>query len=560
MSIQLFPKKINYSPMRRILFLFLVTISSSAHAQFWEQADQRSETIQLQKVLPVGGGRWAVIGYAGFGSPMISVRNGDGTIAWEQLDNYSTGLGHGEVVLLPDSGLLHVGAYDGCDYFGPDSRVRRYAPDGTVLWERTINPLFTYPPNMAAQGSIGHVAVASSDSVYIMDLAGNSTGGFQVQTSDILKIAWAGDSALFMIRATNLMLVDLDGDVLASISIGPLVTDMHWNGQELFVLANDSVRRFSSDLVPIGIAALPDLDQNSTFTVSGSGLFVTTAPGLYQLAANGTPTLLFPWPALPNHGTTGCAIRDNTVLTIGTTNISGRYTGIIRTLSMIGDAPQYDQDVEVLLHVDSTWTEFVGGSYPWNRHADVTGFVVNHGSDTLHRVVLSMWIQVPFQFCGPPTNRIDTSGFALAPGDTLSLPFGPVGIQLGLQQVQVEGVGEICIVALAPDLLADRAPEDNIACASVDYVLGVEEPLRKASLTLAPNPAINTCMLSGLEVLEAPVRQTIMDPTGRIVTEQFTASSDNIQLDISGLIPATYIVSAIGVRSRAVLKLVIAPQ
>lgn len=542
------------------LFLF-VTISFCANGQVWERAYQPSEVIHLQAALPVGGGRWAVTGQIQFGSSLLSVLNGDGTLAWEQTDEYFTGQGLGEVVMLPDSGLLHVGIYDGCDVIGPDSRVRRYAADGTVFWERTIVPTFTYPPTMAAKGTIDRIAVASSDSVYIMDLDGNSTGGFDVQSPDISKISWAGDSALVMIRATNLIFVDLVGTVLASTPIGPMVADMHWNGQELFVLANDSVRRYGSDLVLESIAALPDLDLSSRFTVSENTLYVGTPQGLYQLAANGDPTFLFPWPALPNLSTTGYAVRDSAVLAIGHTNTSGRSTGIVRTLSMMGDAPQHDQDVEVLVQVDSTWTQFVGGFYPWNRYADLTGFVVNHGADTLRSIVLSMWIQVPFQFCGPPTNRIDTAEIALAPGDTLSLPFGPVSVQLGLQWAQAEGAGEVCIVALAPDLLADRAPEDNTACVSVDYVLGVEEPLRKVSLTLAPNPAINTCMLSGLGALEAPVRLTIMDPTGRIVAEQFnTGSSDNTQLDISGLPPATYIISAEGVRSRAVLKLVVARQ
>lgn len=551
--------KINYRSMRQILFFLLATISFSARAQLWEKADQRNEMIQLENALAVGGDRWAVIGHAGFGSPMLSVRYSDGSVAWEQIDQYFTGQGYGEVVLLPDSGLLHVGATDGCDHIEPESRVRRYAPDGTVLWERILVPLLTGPVTMAAKGSIGHVAVASSDSVYIMDLDGNSTGGFQVQLPDIRSIAWAGDSSLFMIRGTNLDLVDMGGAILASTPIGPVVADMHWNGQELFILANDSVRRFSTDLVPSGIAALPDLDQNSTFTASESGLFVKTATGLYQLATDGTPTFLFPWPALPNHVTTGCAVRDNTVLSIGTTNISGRHTGIIRTLSMIGDAPQHDQDVEVLLHVDSTWTEFVGGFYPWDRYADVKGYVVNHGSDTLRSVVLSMWIQVPFQFCGPETNRIDSVGFALAPGDTLGLPFGAVRIQLGLQPAQAEGAGEICIVALAPDHLADRVPEDNTACTSVDYVLGVEGHLRSASLSLAPNPASSSCVLSGLTALGAHIRVTVVDLTGRVVAERFnTASNNTMQLDISGLPTATYILNAEGVRGRGVLKLVVA--
>ena len=292
---------------------------------------------------------------------------------------------------------------------------------------------------------------------------------------------------------------------------------MNRDGQDLFVLANDSVRLFSSGLVPSSISALPDLDVNSRFVVSENGLFVNTAAGLYQLAEDGTPTFLFPWPALPNLANTGCAIRDSTVLSLGNTNISGRYTGIIRTLAMNGEAAQHDQNVEVLLQVDSVWTEFVGGYYPWDRHADITGLVVNHGSDTLRSVVLSMWLQVPWILCDMFTNRIDTSGFALAPGDTLVLPFGAVGVRLGLQAAQAEGTDEICIVALAPDHLADRAPDDNTACVSVDYVLSVEAPLRNASLSVAPNPVINTCVLSGLAALGAPVRLSIMDLTGRVV-------------------------------------------
>jgi hypothetical protein len=59
--------------------------------------------------------------------------------------------------------------------------------------------------------------------------------------------------------------------------------------------------------------------------------------------------------------------------------------------------------------------------------------------------------------------------------------------------------------------------------------------------------------------LGVSIRVTIMDLTGRVVAEQFNAASTNtMQLDISGLPPATYILSAEGVRGRAMTKLVIA--
>ena len=545
--------------MRIIPLFLLATLSLNAQSQLWERADQRSELIHLEHALPVGGGRWAVMGSTSFaGSHMISVRNGDGTLAWEQVDQYPTAGDEGEVVLLPDSGLLHVGVADYCDYYGPDSRMRRYAPDGTVLWERMISTVMSYPPTMAAKGSISHVAVASSDSAYIMDMAGNLVGGYHAQNGDIQKIQWAGDSSLVIVRGTVLHLVDIDGVELASTSIGSTVLDMRWSGSELYVLANDSVRRFDTSLSPLGIVALPDLDANSDFVVSENGLFVNTAMGLYQLAADGTPTFLFPWPALPNLSSTGCAIRNSTVLSIGNTNISGRSTGIIRTLAMNGEAPQHEQDVEVRLQVDSVWTEFVGGFYPWDRHADITGQVVNHGSDTLRSVVVSMWLQVPWILCDMFTNRIDTSGFALAPGDTLVLPFGPVGVDLGLYPSQAAGADQICIVALAPDQLADRAPDDNTACVSVDFVLGVVRQEGIAPLALFPTPASNACTVSGLAALGDQLRLRILDGTGRVALERTVASpGDRVELDISSLPPGTYILDAMGPRARSTAKLMV---
>lgn len=546
--------------MQKLIALLFAMLVFSAQAQLWERAYQPSEEVHWDRVLPVGGGRWAVIGGTSFaGSHAIRTYSGDGTLAWEQTGAYANGPGAGEVVLLPDSGLLHVGVFDGCDYYGPDSRISRYAPDGTLIWERFITPLMSSPPTLAAKGSTGQIAVAAADSVYILDLDGNTVGGFETPPWSLRKIHWASDSTLFMVLGTELKLADLQGIELASAPIGTNVRDMHWDGQQLFVLANDSVYRFNPDLTPLGNDPMTDLDWSSRFVVSDSALYLNTTTGLYQLAGDGTSSLALPWPALPNLSTTGCAVRNGRVLAVGNTNISGRSTGIVRTLSMDGAAAQHDQDVEVLLHVDSTWTEFVGGFYPWDRLADITGLVVNQGSDTLRSVVLSMWLQVPWILCDMFTNRIDTAGFALAPGDTLVLPFGVVGVRLGLQAAQAEGAGEICIVALAPDHLADRAPDDNTACVSVDFVLGVEGPLGSSSLSLAPNPAINTCMLSGLNALGEPVRLRIMDLTGRIVAERFNSTSTNtMQLDFSGLPPATYILRAEGARSSAVMKLVIA--
>lgn len=547
--------------MRIILIILLAALSFQAQAQLWERACQPTEMVHWDQALPVGGGRWAVIGGpTSAGSHAISVRNADGTIDWEEVGQYGNDGNMGQVVLMPDSGLLRVGLFDGCDYLGGDNQVRRYAQDGTMMWERIIQT-WEWGITMAANGTIDHIALASQDSVYILDLDGNTTGGFAVPSGDVHGICWASDSTLFLARGTALRLVDMQGSELASATIGPDELDLHWDGLHLFVLANDSVRRFSPDLLPIGSHALPGMDGNSRFVPSDSALYVNTATGLYQLADDGTATLLFPWPALPNLTTTGCAVRNGTVLAVGNTNISGRNTGIIRALSMNGDAAQHDQDVEVLLQVDSAWTEYSGTPYyPWDRKADLNGFVVNHGTDTLRSVVLSMWKYVPFLLCDPFTNRIDTSGFALPPGDTLDLPFGVVGVALGLAQSQVSNeTGEICIVALAPDHLADRNPDDNTACETVDFTMGIKDLEGRSSLSLFPNPATGLCVLSGLGTRNANVQLRIMDLTGRVVAQMpATNTSGQLVIDVSGLQPATYLLVAQGRDVRAVVRLVVA--
>ncbi|MEZ4760232.1 MAG: T9SS type A sorting domain-containing protein [Flavobacteriales bacterium] len=546
--------------MRALYLLLTALLSIPAQAQLWEHADQRDEEIHLYGAFPLAGDRWAVIGRTTWaGSHLISVRESDGSVAWEDVGPYLIGQGWGEVVMMPDSGLLHVGVNDGCDVLGPDSRVRRYAADGTVLWERFLYPMFTSTPTMAAKGIVDHIAIASSDSVHIMDLNGMSVGGFEVPSNGVRKIHWASDSSLFMLQGTDLRLIDLDGIVLASSPIGPGVRDIHWDGPSVFVLTSDSVRRFDAMLDPVGSSPLPGQNYSSRFIPSDSGLFVNTTTALYELDTNGVPGQLFPWPALPNHGTSACAIRSGDVLSVGNTVISGRTTGIVRKLSMDGVAISHAEDVEVLLQVDSARAEHAGGWFPfWDQRADVTGRVVNHGPDTLFRVVVSMWIDLPVMLCSHMTNRIDTSGFVLAPGDTLDLPFGDVFVARGVSPTAAP-IGEVCLVALAPNGLADRAPDDNTACETVDFVLGVQDEDAPPSIALSPNPATDRCFLKGSAGLGTSVQVRVLDLAGRDMPVRSRLLSDNsLEVDVSSFPAGTYVMSVLQNDKQTALKLVVA--
>lgn len=545
-------------PLRRSsLFLLSLLAYTTDQAQLSEWADQRTEEIQYERVLPIGGDRWAIIGKVVFGGAnLISVRNADGSIDWEDISSYFTTVWGGDVALLPDSGLLQVGALDQCDYVEAISRVRRYARDGTVLWERLLTSANTGMIIMAAKGTRERIAVASEDSVHVLDLDGILVDGFQAEDAHIHKLHWKDDSTLFLLDGPSLRLVDLDGDDVASQPVPAGSWDMHFDGQQLFVLSPDSVRRFTAELVPLGTTALPTLNTSGEFVVSEDALFVRTTDGLYELSSTGVLSLVFAWPFLPAFTTTNCAVRHGVVMQVGMTDINGYSTGISRLLSMQGEATQHDDDVEVLVNVDSAWTEYHVGY--WTRRADISGRVVNHGATVLHSVVQSMWIQVPYLLCSRFVNRIDTAGFSLALGDTLDLPFGAVDVGYYYGAAQAADTADVCIVALAPNNLADRHPEDNSACASADFVLNIEETPPAALISVSPNPASDGCMLQGLARLGTLVDLQVLDATGRIVLQRSLGVSSATRLDIGALPSAAYTVVAQGERSSGVARLIVA--
>lgn len=540
-----------------LLALATAMAPTPTRAQTAEWADQRSEEIQLQKALPVGGGRWAVIGWTALGgSNMLSVRNADGTIAWETIDEYFTGRGGGDVVLLPDSGLLHVGATDGCDYFSNPSRLRRYTPDGTILWERTLGSDNSGIVTMCAKGSTERLAVASEDSVYVMDMNGDPIGDFASSNGTILNLHWQGDSALFLATYGSMLRVDLDGNVLNSGPLGTGPRDLHWDGQRLFALTMDGISVFDPDLNLIGTFPMGWLHWQSAFSATISGLFVNTGAGLDEVASDGSSTTVFLWPELPEMTNLGCAVRGSDVLVVGQTSISGRSTGIIRRLSMAGEAAQHDEDVEVILQVDSSWAEYTNGPY-WSRRANITARVVNHGSAPLDDVVVHMWTEVPYVMCYQPGHRVVASDLGLQPGDTTTIPFGIVDVAIGQTGSQAAGFDDICIVALAPNELADRDPGDNTSCVTVEFVLGEREHASGTSIQLSPNPTNGVFTIIG-PLAGQILRVRMLDAKGRVVKDlTFPSGTSAKTIDMSDLPSASYMVIVEGEKDLTTARLIL---
>lgn len=551
--------------MRILLTIALALAMLVAPAQWWELAEQRSDALTFHRVIYLSDGRMA---YAAE-SNMLSVRHADASVDWEIGDSYMTGQGWGDMIAMPDGELVQVGIGDYCDVFGP-GRIRRFDALGNVLWEHELAPTgqegwedFFLLAKGVYGGSWGSLAVASPKAVRILDGWGQQIGQFTMgNESNIKKLHWASDSTLFVADGTDLKLISLNGVVLSDTSIGDGVLDLQVVGTQLFALVGDTVLRFGPALELDGTTVVTGAGTNSSFVWASSGLYVQTAYGLYLMDVDDTATLLFPWPSLPAYTHTSCVIGNGAVHEVGYTNISGRYTGVFRKLSMDGDAAIHLQDVEVLVEVDSAWAlPSSSGDVWWDAKADVTAHVVNHGPDTLRSVLVTLhgvWFNM---MCLPLEHRLNPTDLAVAPGDTVALPFGEV---LTAKETPLSAIlstyGQVCITALAPDGLADRDPSDNHICVPVDFIpLGVDEPEALDPLLLAPNPADRLVMVEGAGTLGGAVQLRIMDGTGRVALERTaTSPGDPVRLDVSSLPPGIYILEAIGARARSTARLMIA--
>lgn len=539
----------------------LAPLAAPLAAQLFEHADARTFDTQYHHALPVGGGRWALLGQTSFaGNHLLSVRAAVGSVDWEDLGPYFIDRSSGDVVLMPDSGLLHAGLYDGCDYTAPWSRIRRYAPDGTVLWTKQYQWEESRPPHLPAEGSISRIAV-SGDSVHVLDLDGNLLHRWPVPatTGYLLRMHWLGDEALGLFYGNGaIRLCSPTGSAIASASTGEPILDAHYDGAVLHVLHAQSLHSFSASLEPLGIVALPTGATARRLHPTSDGLFISTSAGLLRKEDNALISL-FAWPALPASTTHAAAVRDGTVLSAGATSLAYHRNGFLRNHDLSGNAAQRTEDVEVLLAVDTAWMEFVGSSGPpyWRRKASLRVSIVNHGPAAIDRVTVSSRSQAPWVACEEPGLHVQATGLSLPPGDTALVWTGIHIAQLAVL-LSSANPGEVCVVATAPNGVVDRAPADNAACQSVLFTVGMAE--REPSvLSVAPNPVARTCRIAGLAGLGANVRFALRDALGREAPLPFVlrAGNDEALLDLSAMVPGTYVLQAHGASGSASARLLV---
>lgn len=557
--------------MRPVLLPSLLAMSAwcacaGTRAQTLEWADARTFETVYDGALPIGGGRWALLGRSQFaGSHLISVRNADGSIAWENSAEYGIGPGLGSVVLMPDSGLLHAGAADYCDVFGPPVRLRRYAADGTLLWEQLLmDETGPPPPFLLAKGISTSIAVGNEYETRLLSLDGDPLAAWPtpvtVPFSSLSMLHWMGDQALCLAYGDQtLRLVSITGSTLATAQLGNGLTDLHYDGNVLHALSSTEARAYDAALNLIGTIALPAGETGLALHGTPDGTYVSTNLGLHRITGL-TLEPLFAWPALPNAVSHGVTVRDGTVLSAGYCHVGSSYqfwNGLFRTFDLSGAAAIHDEDVEALLSIDSTWTEWVTPMYI-RRKANLAIRVVNHGSAPLTSVAVSSKSEVPWIGCEQPGLHVQLAGLNVAPGDTLLAWSGTHAVSLGSYPWQGIANVQVCVAATSPNSKADRHPDDNYACGSASFVVGMAEHARIA-LSIAPNPVQGQCIIRGLSALGPSARFTLLDASGRAVRLPATRRMDDDEalLDLSGVAPGSYTVQVQGAAGSAVRTLLV---
>ena len=235
-----------------------------------------------------------------------------------------------------------------CDVIGDlSSTLTRYTSNGDSLWSRNLN---AFPITSLAHGSTALIAVASQDSVLILDMDGAHLHTWPAPEGPVHAMFWS-DDLLFLLAGNGLYATDPLGNVVGHISMQSPGTGLRMVDEVILVLREDSLLRFTGDLVQLEGAAI--IDTALHFVDGNDGIYIRTLNALYTASAQDDLTLFMTIAPLPGLIPRGGSFRHGTFMTSGNTNISGRSSAVVRSHVDDGAAEDHNSDIEVLVQVDS---------------------------------------------------------------------------------------------------------------------------------------------------------------------------------------------------------------
>jgi hypothetical protein len=541
-----------------MLWAFLLPTVSFGQTPI-DRIDQHTDIVQYDEVFVIGEDAWLFAGRGNIqGGQLsaryfISARNTGGDLLWQFMHDLGTPSSiwnsqspapKKRYAALPDDGVLIIGAWD-CDVVSDEVHAIRVDAMGQELWH-LLFPFYSsgpesYPPiDQLADGPSTNHALASKDSIIILNDDGEVMHRWLAPAQPVHCMRWENDTTLLVGAGTEVFRTDMDGMVLASVSLDNVeyIIDIRKDGNRVLALTTTMIAVLSDQLelenwisIPTSVAPYGFVDADDQVWLSAGGALLEIGEtDLQQVLLTGTDAM---------------AYRDGLVMTASSAGHHNRFGGRMKSYLMDGTTVSHQDDVELLATLDSTSARGIS-YYPdlgpvYLFHAHTTVKVVNRSGNVLNKVLLSYFAENAYGLCGTPGQTIVLDDLNLAPGDTVTVPFN----DLYLMHTPYFGVSSytetICLVAVSPNDHLDIFSDDNQWCTDVTFTVpvGMEENAAPQELKVFPNPTTGVFDVQG--TLGMPANVTLIDMTGRLLHSQQTTNG-RLRMDISALPSGLYMV------------------
>ncbi len=538
-----------------VLFLFIS--SQTSFSQIFEYSKDRGFNNKFTKVLNLGDTMWVVaenyhIGSVGEQGSFISAFDLDGNQLWEyEIDFSNNNQRVFELVLTPDDQITVMGSFGiPCDVGDMIPLViMKLSPEGEFISESihgiSIHGFFedmvSYSLNDQLVFSSVVLDLDSWDEEYKLF-------GFNVAGDSLLWTADWSDSEIQGLASVNnsvavftnnhIVLVDDSGNRTDSLMYdSPPVDAITLPTFELLLLWPEGVYLLANNLSMDQVIEIGDEESASKILLQNESVYIWFGDELKRYSLDFEWEELTTFDLLPYFSVKDIDVNSSSLALVGSKSheenlvYNGGYyrSGALAFYSLTEDIQNFDMDVEIRHFQLESFSESQINEDPplFNFYADVTGYLVNSGNDTITSVNLNYLRDQGI--CGIDMQRLFLSDFSLVPGDSMFFEMGNLA-RTYVYSPSGSGTIEFCVFASSPSGLYDRDEINDVGCGQSDFGVGIEEAI-SGFTSVYPNPAREQVVFEFSETGTSGVLQ-IHDFKGQLISEE-TIQNDFHHLDVS---------------------------
>jgi hypothetical protein len=511
-----------------------------------ERVNQQVDYVQLHQVLPYHDGSWLFIGSSNpessISSPLhfIQLVSSDGAVDWEyghQLitDPFAHSYNGDSQIkgdpadVLPDSSIMIIGPSDECDTPSWMSKAVLLSSQGEPIWDTTFMAIDGYGNlfDRMATNTSQNVALASSDSVIILDSDGAFVNKWGFEQPPIHCLRWESDTTLLIAADSQIFRTDINGSISSSqlLSQSDFGIDIRRFQDEVWVLTQNNLDILTHEFEPVSNIDLSSIASNFLdFVDVQDEVWITNGDSLWGVNSGHelVPIMSF------SYGNASVAYQDSMVMTASTVSQINHTAGMMKSYLIDGSHVQHNpEDIEMSFEIDSIQQSVA--PYDGIRFLIYTSYSVTNRSQ---EILQSLLVSTPkfigaFGLCGIPSISQSLTNLDLGFGGSFQGSLSPITSDFYYNPFFPDSVFEVtvCVYGQSPNNHLDNVPTDNVACDSFTFYVGVDEASVQNIPPVYPNPTRGIVNLPQIENLN----WQLFDVTGRHITQ----GNQETQIDIS---------------------------